>query len=160
MTLFSSWSTSLKPHSLGVPADRVARSSSGSHSRSEAAARSATAADMSRQRGGRGPAGTPGGHGRNAETRNQPRLPQAAPSVPPSLRPPGAHHHGGDDGQQRVTVGQQPVRGLRAAARLRAQGRSPRSRHSPAALGGGGAALALPSEGRGTLLSRTMGRCP
>lgn len=137
---------------------------------------------MSRQQAGRGPGGgraapaiaaprgAPGGpdrHGRDPETRDRPRRPQASPSLPP----PGAHHDGGDDGQQRVAVGQQPVRCLRAAARLRPQPgaalprRGPRSRHGPGALRGGGASprpqsggsRPLPLRGGGTLLSETMG---
>lgn len=166
MTFFSLLSTSLKPHNLQVPADRVARSSSGSHSRSLAMARPTTAgtADTSPGRprhiatAGRvrsraapaaaAPQGRRAGTGatRKAETgRGCPRL------LPPCLPRPGAHHHGGDDGQQRVAVGQQPVRCLRAAARPRAAfpRRSPRSRHGPVRSAAAGAVLPLALRGAG-----------
>lgn len=167
MTFFSLLSTSLKPHNLQVPADRVARSSSGSHSRSLAMARPTTAgtADTSPGRprhiatAGRAwsraapaaaaPQGRRAGTGatRKAETgRGCPRL------LPPCLPRPGAHHHGGDDGQQRVAVGQQPVRCLRAAARPRPRAalprRSPRSRHGPVLSAAAGRRFPSPSEGR------------
>lgn len=93
MSLFSLLSTSLKPHSVRVPADRVTRTVLKSqpllgrgparHAR-PGQHRSGNAADMSRQRAGAGSA-APAGHGRDPETQDQPRPPQASPYFPPSL---------------------------------------------------------------------------
>lgn len=75
---------------------------------------------------------------RPASARRRGPGPRAGPTA-------GAHHHRGDDGQQRVAVGQQPVRRLRAAPQLqlqlhlpspaaRARRGGPRSRHGPGAV--------------------------
>lgn len=140
---------------------RSPRPGHGRHPRSPGQATAAPGFPLTPPKAGPGP-GRPAGPGR-ASPRRQPAPSPASPGsaagpgrAGPTPRP-GAHHHRGDDGEQRVAVGQQPVRRLRAAPQLQlqlqppaahrhrfrlgfrrpaagARRRGPRSRPGPAAL--------------------------